>query len=305
MSTLTVPTPSLQGLGLFGGKASSLRILPALTGGVRIESREAPKPGQLHGSLLASAAAHINHVTPDTRWSGLPPGVAIRNTTLALAPREPRDEAPHFAATVEHLLAALAGLNVWNACITLSGSEIPILDGSTLPFVEAIHAQLAPLPASHEPAPLVLRTTITVEHQGASITAGPPPRDGALSYTYELDYGPGAALRPHAATWNGDTDTFVREIAPARTFSLEREARAAHAAGLFTHLSPREMLVVADSGQPIDNAWRIEHEPARHKLLDLIGDLALLGRPLHATVVARKSGHALTHELVRRILSMA
>jgi UDP-3-O-acyl-N-acetylglucosamine deacetylase len=65
------------------------------------------------------------------------------------------------------------------------------------------------------------------------------------------------------------------------------------------------MLVVADSGQPIDNAWRIEHEPARHKLLDLIGDLALLGRPLHATVVARKSGHALTHELVRRILSMA
>lgn len=299
MFTLTVPTPLLCGRGLFAGSDAALRIFPALRGGLRIESRTPPQPGQLLGELVASTPAHITSVTSATDWSGLPPGVPVRNTTLAGTPP------PRVIATVEHMLGALAGLNVWHAWIVLSGPEVPILDGSALPFVDAILPSLAPLPASHATAPLVLRKTITVEHQGATITASPPPPGHELSYTYELDYGPSSPLKPHAATWNGDAATFTREIAPARTFSLEHEAKMARAAGLFAHLSPREMLVIGSDGRPIDNAWRFEHEPARHKLLDLIGDLALLGRPLHATVVARKSGHALTHELVRKILAQS
>lgn len=298
MPTLTLPTPPLSGRGLFCGKVGALRVFPMLSGGITIESREPALPNQLLGPRLAGGSATLDNLTTDTTWSGLPIAVPIRNTTLAL-----RGTAggTHVAATVEHLLAALAGLNIWNAWVALSGPEVPILDGSALLFVEALRPSLAPARASREP--LVLTSSITVEHKGASITASPPPTGVPLSYTYELDYGDGSPLRRQSATWTGDAADFAERIAPARTFSLEQEARAAQQAGLFRHLSPSDMLVIGSDGHPINNQWRVEDEPAKHKLLDLIGDLALLGRPLHATVKASRSGHALTHELVRRIVA--
>jgi len=303
-STLTLPSPPFQGQGLFSGQPGALRIFPMLSGGLIIDARQSAPPHQLFGPLLASAHATHANLTTDLAWSGLPRGVPIRNTTLALG-------AGHVAATVEHLLAALAGLNIWNAWITLSGPEVPVLDGSALPFAQAFAANLAPLTSQSTGsqaaraalAPLVLTTTITVERDGASITAAPPPAGSPLSYTYSLDYGPDSPLRPQSATWTGDAADFATNIAPARTFSLEHEARAAHKLGLFRHLSPRDMLVIGARGQPIDNDWRVEHEPAKHKLLDLIGDLALLGRPLHAAITAHRSGHHLTHELMRQIIA--
>ncbi len=302
MPTLTLPTPPLSGPGLFSGKPGHVRIFPMLSGGIIIESREPALPNQLLGPRLAAAHATLANLTTDTTWSGLPSAVPIRNTTLLL--RDRPSTAPgttHVAATVEHLLAALAGLSIWNAWIALSGPEIPILDGSALPFVEALQPSLAAAHGSREP--LVLATTITVEHKGASITASPPPTGAPLSYTYELDYGTDSPLPKQRATWTGDATDFATSIAPARTFSLEHEARAAQQAGLFRHLTPSDMLVIGNDGHPINNHWRMDHEPAKHKLLDLIGDLALLGRPLHATITAKRTGHALTHELVRRIVA--
>ncbi len=312
MPTLTLPSPRFQGPGLFSGKPGDVRIFPMLSGGIIIESREPALPHQLFGVCLASSHATLANLTTDTTWSGLPSAVPIRNTTLALRDRPSTTPGTtHVAATVEHLLAALAGLNIWNAWIALSGPEIPILDGSALPFVEALRHSLAPLPESHLTAPrspipqspLILTTTISVEHKGANITASPPPTGSPLSYTYELDYGTDSPLPTQRATWTGEATDFAESIAPARTFSLEHEARAAQQAGLFRHLTPSDMLVIGSDGNPINNQWRMEDEPAKHKLLDLIGDLALLGRPLHATVKANRSGHALTHELVRRIVA--
>jgi len=150
----------------------------------------------------------------------------------------------------------------------------------------------------------VLREPVEVRAGEALIRATPLAPGEPLEYTYQLDYGPASPLPAQQASWRGDPHDFEATIAPARTFSLQREAEMAQSLGLFRHLSPEDLVVVGDDGTPISNAWRFEHEPARHKLLDLIGDLALLGRPLHTRVVATRSGHALTHEFCRRVLAV-
>ncbi|HEX8877678.1 MAG TPA: UDP-3-O-acyl-N-acetylglucosamine deacetylase [Phycisphaerales bacterium] len=242
------------------------------------------------------------------------------------------------AFTIEHALSALAGLNVWDAAVTLRGAsdaasvEVPIGDGSALDFVRAIDegvrsraladaeadessrklrmdgegakikAALNPLPHPSEMGQVRLARPIRVEDPktGAFIEARPSE---VLQYRYELSYPPGAGIGDQAAEWCGGVDEYRREIAPARTFCLEREAVAMRAAGLFAHLTPRDMVVIATDGRAIDNELRFDNEPARHKLLDLIGDLALLGGRLIADVRAVRSGHALTHEFCRRVLA--
>jgi UDP-3-O-[3-hydroxymyristoyl] N-acetylglucosamine deacetylase / 3-hydroxyacyl-[acyl-carrier-protein] dehydratase len=96
-------------------------------------------------------------------------------------------------------------------------------------------------------------------------------------------------------------DDFVRELAPARTFVFEQEANDLRARGMGKHLSPRDLLVISPLG-PIDNKFRYADECARHKVLDLIGDLYLVGRPLRGRIVAHKSGHELNHQLARALL---
>jgi UDP-3-O-[3-hydroxymyristoyl] N-acetylglucosamine deacetylase/3-hydroxyacyl-[acyl-carrier-protein] dehydratase len=98
----------------------------------------------------------------------------------------------------------------------------------------------------------------------------------------------------------GDDD-FVSQLAPARTFVFENEANQLRAAGLGKHLTPKELLVISPNG-PIENQFRFIDECARHKALDLIGDLFLVGRPLRGRIVAYKSGHALNHMLARKLL---
>ncbi len=209
--------------------------------------------------------------------------------------------------TVEHVLSALAGLHITDAIIDIDGPEVPILDGSALPFVQALRPLIVEFDKPAEP--LTPRRVIEVtDGGGGSIRLEPGAGSASCTLTYELDYGPGSPIPPQTATWDAAApnaaDTYAQNIAPARTFSLLAEARAARSAGLFPHLSAADMLVIGDDGRPIDNTWRTADEPSRHKLLDLIGDLALLGRPLAAcTITARRSGHALTRELCRRVLA--
>lgn len=269
---------SIHGVGLFGAGPARLSFLPG-SGGIRWRD---PASGQTAAGLIAQQHS-------GTQWTGLPAGVPVRNTSIAAGAR--------VFATIEHVMGALAGLGVWNVDVMLEGVEAPILDGSAREFVD-----LASGLAAASPGPLLLKAPVEVRHGNASIIATPLPANEPIEYVYELDYGPSSPLPPQRASWRGEPATFAREIAPARTFSMLAEVNQARAMGLFGHLSPAEMLVVGDDGRPIDNAWRMEHEPARHKLLDLIGDLALLGAPLHARVVATRSGHALTHEFCRRVL---
>ena len=283
------PTPALSGIGLFTGQPSRLTLRPPEPGARGICFRRTDGPGR------RTVQCDISLVAPDAAWAGLPPALGVRNTALlvpgAAAPRE------RVIATVEHLLGALTGLHIWHALIELEGPEVPMLDGSALPFTQLARDYAAP--ATHQLEPIVLRQPIEVRRHEAIIRAEPLAPGESPVFEYHLEYPAESGLPRQIATWQHDAGAFARDIAPARTFSLEAEARAAHAAGLFQHVAPRDMLVISPQGDPIDNAWRCEHEPARHKLLDLIGDLALLGRPLHARVTAARSGHALTHELCR------
>lgn len=205
-------------------------------------------------------------------------------------------------ATVEHLLSALVGLGVTDADIDAAGPEIPIFDGSAMPLVELILAAgLRDL--GGEPRRAVPKEVITAnDGRGGSITLHPSP--GRCSYEYILDYPDPAPLAPQRASWGGHADLYAREVAPARTFSFEHEARAMHALGLFRAFTPRDMLVLGAQG-PIDNTLRFPDEPARHKLLDLVGDLALAGVNFEGRVVAHRAGHRLNHEMARRIRDFA
>lgn len=270
----TPPEIAFSGPGLFSSRPAKVVVRPAVEAtGIRF----------IHSSASHVVPALIAHQRPAHGPLG------GRNTIVG-------DER-FSVATVEHLLSALAGLGRWHADVVIDGGELPILDGSAAPFAAGL--QEASFPSASANA-IHLRALVRVEHSetGAWIEARPADQ---LRYRYELRYPPGTGIPEQSFEWSGDARDYATEIAPARTFSLEREAFAMKAAGLFPHLTPRDMLVIAPDGRAIDNTLRFADEPARHKLLDLIGDLALLGGPLIAEVTAHKSSHALTHELCRRI----
>ncbi|MGD9789939.1 MAG: UDP-3-O-acyl-N-acetylglucosamine deacetylase [Phycisphaerales bacterium] len=293
--TLARPTGRIEGVGLFSGKACAITLEPSAT------PRDGPvSQGLRFLTVMGEIVANVAHQTSDAALAHMPLGVPARNTTLA------RDRAG--VTTVEHVLAALAGLGVTDAIVRVDGPEIPILDGSAVAFVEAIRcAGLIDLSLDVGfGQALRLDREVRVEDaaSGASIVATPheTPLTTGLHASYELVLPIAGVPTTSLAAWEGDADAFFRDVASARTFSLEPEARALQSRGLFTHVSPRDLLVLDSTGTPIDNALRFDNEPARHKLLDLVGDLALLGMPLLARVEARRSGHALTHILVRELL---
>ncbi len=277
--TLRAPA-SIEGRGLFTAATAAVTIRPARAGeGISFRRGEQRVP------------AHIDALSDDPihpAFAALPP-----RCTILRSPGEPG--AP--IATVEHLLAAIAGLGVTDAIIEIDAPEVPIDDGSAAAFVDAILAAgLVDLDAPADP--LRVERELRVESGDASVTISPAD---APEYIYDLDYGAASPIAAASVRWSGDPDAFATQIAPARTFCLQQEAEAMTAMGLFKDLSPRDMLVIGADG-PIDNDYRFEDEPARHKLLDLVGDLALVGRPLIARVHAVRAGHALNHAAARAIL---
>lgn len=273
---------SLEGCSLLSAAPSRVEIAPATFGrGIlfaRAEHPEVPPAGASHRRLVPA---------PD-----------MRTTSLALA----EGVCVH---TVEHLLSALAALGITDSLLTLRGEALPIFDGSALPFFEA--AARAGIEESAQPvAEFTLDRPVRVDdprRPGAFIEARPRAEPGcSMTYAFRAvgEKAGGAGLEQTAA-WDGTTGGYAA-IAPARTFSFASEVRSFKERGLFTHLSPRDLLVVDDAtGLPVENVYRFPDELARHKLLDLIGDLALLGRPLRAEVVASRSGHELNHALVRAL----
>jgi UDP-3-O-acyl N-acetylglucosamine deacetylase len=277
----------VAGIGLFTGAPARARILPALAG-TGIMLRRSDVPGS------APFAARVESLRPP------PAGMPARNTILG-----PADGGPAgWVMTVEHLLSALAGLGVTDASIEVYGPELPMGDGSASMFVAAIgRAGLVVLDGG--PEPLRIEREIVVEAGAGRVVARPRAEAGAV-YRYELNYGPGAPIAPQAAEITlapgpAGMTAYTREVVSARTFCLQAEAEQMRAMGLFKHLSPRDMLVIGADG-PIDNELRFDDEPARHKLLDLIGDLALVGRPLQVEVVATRAGHALNHAMARELV---
>jgi UDP-3-O-[3-hydroxymyristoyl] N-acetylglucosamine deacetylase len=232
--------------------------------------------------------------------------------------------------TVEHLLAALYALGIDNAEMEVEGPELPALDGSALPFAEGLLAA-GVRPQDRSPRELVLRETVWVQDGDRHVLAFPldrltvlasvdfgRPHAGPQSFCYSLE-GPqrsvealelvGAAsgaiaallppLRQPALEGGTPLHVFLEELAPARTFCFEDWIEELRAQGLGSGGTIENTLVLGEDG-PL-NPMRFPDELARHKTLDLLGDLALVGGRLRAGVVAIKAGHALHIAAVNRI----
>lgn len=204
---------------------------------------------------------------------------------------------------VEHVLSALAGLRVDNCLIEIDGAEPPGLDGSALGFVEAILAAGVQT-QSFRRGVWAPTETVTVSHRGATISLHPPEEreTHALRATYRLDYGPRAPIAPQVFTTAVTPEAFAQDVAGCRTFLLEREAEVLRAQGVGRHLTASEVLVFGPRG-PLDNTLRFADEPARHKVLDLVGDLALCGVDLAGHLLAYRSGHALNVALAKAVMA--
>jgi len=318
--TLARPV-TLDGVGLFCPDHCSVTISPAPAG----------SPPGIHFQRLDIA---------DAPWiPACASRVIARPRQTVLAPADPAHRAA-TVQTVEHLMSALVALGITDALITVRGPEIPLTDGSALPFARAIlQAGIVTAASSPGHQPLVITQPFTLEDRGTTILAEPhaphapyaphgphapggpggpgslktapgaPPTGPRFEATYILDYGPDAPIAPQRATFcvdylAPDRDAYIRDIAPARTFATQTEAQHLRAAGLFTHLSPADIPIIGPHG-PVIGSARFDNEPARHKVLDLLGDLGLAGRPIHGRITATRSGHALNHAMAAALTARA
>jgi UDP-3-O-[3-hydroxymyristoyl] N-acetylglucosamine deacetylase len=198
--------------------------------------------------------------------------------------------------TVEHLLAALSGLGIDNARIEVDGPEIPLLDGSAREWVQQI-AIAGWVSQSCLRSIQVLSAPVTVERGDAFVAAIPADR---LRFTYGIDFSNPAI----GQQWQSVSDSeFVTEIASARTFGFAEEVEKLRAGGLIKGGSLENALVCSDEGW-LNPPLRYINEPVRHKVLDLIGDLSLLGSIPKAHFFAYKASHALHTQLVRRLAQL-
>ncbi|MFH0764056.1 MAG: UDP-3-O-acyl-N-acetylglucosamine deacetylase [Candidatus Omnitrophota bacterium] len=205
---------------------------------------------------------------------------------------------PFQIQTTEHLMAALSGLGIDNALIELDGMEIPGLDGSARGFVEAIKkAEIKEQDAPKRVLKIEEPVWCKLDDRFVAVL---PDDNFRISYTmsYKSD-----AIGTQYYDIVLNEENFEREIAPARTFCLKSEALMLMASGLGKGAGCNNTLVMGKAG-PFKNKLRFKDEPVRHKVLDLIGDLYLLGMPIKGHVIAGKSGHSLNMELVKKLKSL-
>lgn len=200
---------------------------------------------------------------------------------------------------VEHVLAALYGLRIDNCEVWVDASELPGLDGSCQPLVEAIlTAGIVEQPALQR---RLVVTDITRVGNDESWIEAQPLRSGGLTIKYRLDYGSDSPIGRQTIELKITPATFRIELAAARTFILAEEAQWLRDRGLGLRVTNQDLLVFGPEG-PLDNTLRMENECVRHKALDLVGDLALAGCELVGHFVAHRSGHRLNAELVKILL---
>jgi len=258
-----------QGVGLHSGAPVRMRILPAPAGSGVVFRRT-----DLDNFEIEAVSRNVARVSYAT--SLMKKGVLI--------------------STTEHLLSAFIGTGIDNAVVELDNLELPILDGSAQPFVDAVHK--VGIRKQRRPR-TYLRIKREVElREGDKFIAVYPSDSYSVSYainfphpligreTYEVDLSGGA---------------YLREIAAARTFGFLHEADALRKQGLIRGASAENAVVLTRDGV-MNPPLRFKDEFVRHKVLDLIGDLALLGRQILGNVVADRAGHAMHTALVSRIL---
>jgi UDP-3-O-[3-hydroxymyristoyl] N-acetylglucosamine deacetylase len=258
-----------SGVGLHSGLSTQVKVLPADAGEGRYFVRT-----DLSGQPIIPARIE-----------------AVRHTLLST---ELATDAASVR-TVEHLLAALAGMGIDNARIEIDGTEVPLLDGSAQEWVKAIGAVGLLAQAAERPQ-YQLTEPIWVRHEDAFVAALPAPE---LRFSYGIDF-ESAAIGNQWFSWSPAQDSFAEAIAPARTFGLAHQIEQLQQQGLIKGGSLENALVCDQTGW-INPPLRFSNEPVRHKLLDLVGDLSLLGTlpPMH--VLAYKASHHLHTQLTQHL----
>jgi UDP-3-O-[3-hydroxymyristoyl] N-acetylglucosamine deacetylase/3-hydroxyacyl-[acyl-carrier-protein] dehydratase len=199
-------------------------------------------------------------------------------------------------------MAALSAMEIDNVFIEVDGPEMPAPDCSSAEYFKILK-HIGSVEQDVKRKEFIIREPISITAGDTAIYALPYSEDG-LSITYDLDYGGHTGIGRQIFSCQVTTESFEKQLAPARTFLLEAEAKQFQARGIGTHLSSRDILVINSDG-PIKNSFRFPNECVRHKIVDLIGDLALVGRPVRGRIVAYKSGHALNQELARKLYEQA
>ena len=203
-------------------------------------------------------------------------------------------------STVEHLMSALAGLGIDNIYVELTSPEVPIMDGSAAPFVFLI--QSAGVIEQNAPKKFI-RVKKTIEIEDGDKWAKFEPFEGfKVSFSIDFDH-PIFAKSPQTATVDFSTTSFVKEVSRARTFGFMHEVEALREAGLALGGSHDNAIVMDSYSILNDDGLRYEDEFVKHKILDAIGDLYLLGHQLIGEFSAYKSGHALNNKLLRALIA--
>jgi UDP-3-O-[3-hydroxymyristoyl] N-acetylglucosamine deacetylase len=275
----------LRGRGLHSGEECSLLIEPS-TGGLCLEIEGESLP--LANMALEGSGRGSNLIFPGGKQ----------------------------ARTCEHVLSALTGMGVWRAKLTLAGKsktapEMPALDGCADGLSREILEKSVPLgklPAGDKSVrPFGLRCPVEAgdfsdTSSRRSIVALPSP---SFHVTYVIDYDGAALVGTQIFDYDGGVEEYRKEIAPARTFALKRDIDALRAAGLALGGSLDNAILVGETSAETAGGLRFSDEFVRHKVLDLLGDLAALGRPLVAHVIAIRAGHAQHLRLVERLRAVS
>ena len=258
-----------EGIGLHTGQPvrMSLRPAPANSGVVfkRIDLRDAPTIEAQPANII-----DVHHATSIGKN-----GVKVR--------------------TIEHLMAAFAGMGLDNVLVELDGEEVPVMDGSAAPFVELIRRadlrrQMAPRTY------LKVKERLVVEDERRSIQIVPSERLQVI-YTMRFDH---PLLGEQSVAFDLSRETFVREIASCRTYGFVKDVEELRGRNLALGGSFDNAVVIGEAGV-LNGDLRFRDELVRHKVLDLLGDLYLLGRPVVGTVIAHNAGHLLHTRLVQEI----
>ena len=259
---------SISGTGLHTGKSATITLKPALCGaGIRF--------------FKNGKAISVFSEEPATASESL------RRTSVGSRELE--------VQTVEHLLSAISGLGVSNVEIHADGPEMPGLDGSAAGYVKFLK-ELGIVEQEAASLPYRIQEPIFCQEKEKAIAVYPAD-EFRVSYVLDYDH---PFLKNQEVDFKLTPEIFEKEVAPARTFCTEQEAEAVRKTGLGLGANFENTLVIGKDG-PLHNRLRFQDECARHKALDIVGDLALLGFPIAGHVVGIRSGHSLNRKLVEQI----
>lgn len=251
---------------------------------------------------LRFLAAPVNHgiAFQRTDCAGSAPVPALIENAVPRRRRTAIASGSVVVEMTEHVMAALAGLRIDNCLVQLNAPEPPGNDGSSREFTDVLlNAGIVEQDETREV--LVIENPLCAHGEdGGSDVAVKTASQPGLTISYQLDYGSESPISRQNYTVEVTPETFVKELAFARTFVLETEVQALRDEGYGSRTTAKDLLVFGENGV-IDNQLRVSDECARHKVLDCIGDLALIGCDIQGHVTAHRSGHCLNREIVSRL----